>query len=56
MDMIQSGGKEMDSHEWQKTLSNAEHIIEKLTDWGALVADPFVGAGTVPVACKFGRR
>ena len=57
MDMIQSGGKEKDSHEWQKTLTDVEYIIEKLTEQGALVVDPFVGAGTVPAACKrLGRR
>jgi hypothetical protein len=57
MDMIQSGGKEKDSHEWQKTLTDVEYIIEKLTERGALVVDPFVGAGTVPAACKrLGRR
>ena len=57
MDMIQSGGKEKDSHKWQKTLSDVEYIIEKLTEQGALVVDPFVGAGTVPTACKrLGRR
>lgn len=39
------------------SVSDVEYIIEKLTDRGALVVDPFVGAGSVPAACKkLGRR
>ena len=56
-DMIESGGKEKDAHEWQKTLSDVEYLIEKLTDQGMLVVDPYCGSGTVPMACKnLGRR
>ena len=57
VDMLESGGREKDAHEWQKTLSDTEYLIEKLTDQGALVVDPFCGSGTVPTACrKLGRR
>jgi 16S rRNA G966 N2-methylase RsmD len=56
-DMLESGGKEKDAHEWQKSLSEVEYIIDKLTTPGALVVDPFCGSGTVPAACKkLGRR
>jgi len=48
--MIQSAGKEKDSHQWQKTLTDVEYIIEKLTNANALVVDPFTIAGTVPAA------
>ena len=55
-DMVLSGGREKDAHDYQKVLTDAEYIIEKLTDPGALVVDPFSGAGTVPAACrKLGR-
>jgi hypothetical protein len=57
VDMLESGGKEKDSHDWRKTLTDAEYIIDKLTVPGALVVDPFCGSGTVPAACKrLGRR
>jgi DNA modification methylase len=29
-----------------------EHLIERLTEPGALVVDPYCGSGTVPAACK----
>jgi DNA modification methylase len=54
---IHAGGREKDAHEWQKSLIDVEYLIEKLTDQGALVVDPFTGAATVPTACKkLGRR
>ena len=57
IDMLESGGKEKDSPEWQKSLIDVEYLIEKLTDPGAMVVDPFCGSGTVPAACqKLGRR
>ncbi|MCX7424150.1 MAG: DNA methyltransferase [Planctomycetia bacterium] len=56
-DMLESGGREKDAHEWQKTLTDVEYLIEKLTAPGALVVDPYCGSGTVPAACrKLGRR
>lgn len=57
VDMLESGGREKDAHEWQKTLTDVEYLIENLTDPGALVVDTFCGSGTVPAACrKLGRR
>lgn len=57
VDLLESGGREKDSHDWQKTLTDVEYLIEKLTTPGALVVDPYCGAGTVPAACrKLGRR
>ena len=49
---MNSGGKEKDAHEWQKSLIDVEYLIEKLTDQGAVVVDPFCGSGTVPAACQ----
>jgi hypothetical protein len=57
MDMLESGGKEKDAHNYQKTLTDVEYIVAKLTMPGALVVDPYCGSGTVPAACKrLGRR
>jgi hypothetical protein len=57
VDMLESGGREKDDHDHQKTLSDVEYLVEKLTTPGALVVDPYCGSGTVPAACKrLGRR
>ena len=57
VDLLESGGREKGLHDHQKTLSDVEYIVEKLTDPGALVVDPYCGSGTVPAACKkLGRR
>ncbi len=57
VDMLESGGREKSDHDHQKTLSDVEYLIEKLTSPGSLVVDPFCGSGTVPAACKtLGRR
>ena len=52
MDMLTSGGKEKGAHDHQKTLSDIEYMVEKLTAPGDLVVDPFTGSGSVPAACK----
>ena len=57
VDMLESSRREKSDHDHQKTLSDVEYLIEKLTSPGAMVVDPFCGAGTVPAACKkLGRR
>ena len=57
VDLLESGGREKRDHEYQKTLTDVEYFVEKLTGPGALVVDPFCGSGTVPAACKkLGRR
>jgi DNA modification methylase len=38
-------------------VSEARYFITRLTEAGDLVVDPFVGGGTIPLACKAsGRR
>jgi site-specific DNA-methyltransferase (adenine-specific) len=57
VDLLESGGREKDSHNHQKTLSDTEYLIEKLTDPGALVVDPFCGSGTIlKAAQRLGRE
>src|SRR5262249_6175842 len=38
--------------EWQQGQYEAEYLIEKLTEAGQLVVDPFLGSGTTAVAAK----
>jgi hypothetical protein len=56
-DVIRGQGREKDDHEWQQGLGEAMWLIEKLTDPGELVVDPFLGSGTTAAAAvKLGRR
>jgi SAM-dependent methyltransferase len=44
-------------HRWQQGLDPALHYVERLSEPGDLVVDPFVGAGTTAVAAyRLGRR
>lgn len=40
------------AHKWGQPIEWFEHYIERLTDEGDLVLDPFMGGGTAGVACK----
>jgi len=51
-DMIESSGKEKGAHDWQKSVADVEYYVERLTQPGALVVDPYCGSGTVPAACR----
>jgi hypothetical protein len=56
-DVVKGEGAEKGLHEWQQGLPEAMWLIEKLTDPGELVVDPFLGSGTVAAAAvKLGRR
>lgn len=39
-------------HPTQKPLSLCEYMIRTYTDEGAIILDPFVGSGTIPLAAK----
>lgn len=49
-DTYRSEGEQKESHDWQQSIGAAIHYIEKLTDSGDLVVDPFLGGGTTGVA------
>lgn len=51
-DSVTGGGQEKDLHHWQKPVSEATFFIEKLTEPGDLVVDPFCGTGTTLLAAK----
>ena len=56
-DLLQGGGRDKEHHDWGQDQSEVEYLIEKLTQPGDLVVEPFAGGGSVPAAAKkMGRR
>ena len=51
-DQLQGGPREKGLHIWQQDQGEAEYLIERLTQPGDLVVDPFVGSGTTLAAAK----
>lgn len=51
-DTFISGGPPQGKHKWNKNLSVLKYWINAFTRPGDLVLDPFMGSGSVPVACK----
>lgn len=51
-DAFISEKRDKEDHDWQQSLGAALYYIEKLTEPGAVVVDPFLGSGTTAVACK----
>jgi DNA methylase len=49
-DLLESPGAEKDLHVWQQSEAGFGRLVERLTLPGALVCDPFCGAGTTAVA------
>jgi len=57
VDLLQGGGRDKKHHDWGQSQSEVEYLLEKLTEPGQLVVDPFCGGGSVVVAAKkLGRR
>jgi hypothetical protein len=56
-DIVTDGAREKSGHDWQQSEAEAAYWIDKLTDRGGLVVDPFLGSGTTAaVARRLGRR
>ena len=54
---LSSPGAEKDAHPWQKPLGNVAYYLERFSEAGELVCDPFLGGGTTAVAAQqAGRR
>ena len=54
---LSSPGAEKDAHPWQKPLGNVAYYLERFSEPGELVCDPFLGGGTTAVAAQqAGRR
>lgn len=50
-DLIRVAEMEKDLHNWQQTLAGVADLVERFSDPGDLVLDPFTGTGTTGVAC-----
>jgi hypothetical protein len=56
-DHLDGGGRDKQHHHWGQDESEVQYLIQRLTEPGQLVVDPFAGGGTIPAACKLlGRR
>ena len=56
-DLLEGGGRDKAHHDWGQDESEVEYLIQRLTEPGQLVVDPFCGGGTIPAACKtLGRK
>ncbi|MGO9197459.1 MAG: DNA methyltransferase [Acidimicrobiales bacterium] len=54
---LSSPGAEKEAHPWQKPLGNVAYYLERFSEAGELVCDPFLGGGTTAVAAQGkGRR
>ena len=51
-DLLQGGGRDKEHHDWGQDESEVEYLIQRLTEPGQLVVDPFCGGGTIPAAAK----
>ena len=45
-DIVVSGGREKDGHDWQQSESGVSYLIEMFTNPGDLICEPFAGSGT----------
>jgi hypothetical protein len=55
-DLIDSGGREKDAHEWQQSIGPARLFVRRYSAVGGAVLDPFVGGGTFALAAKLEGR
>ena len=56
-DLVESKAVSKDSHEWEQSTIEAEHMIKPLTVEGNIVLDPFMGSGTTgEAALNLNRR
>ena len=57
LDFLPGGGADKRFHEWGQHEAEGNYFLEKFTQPGDLVCDPFAGGGAFPAACKrAGRR
>lgn len=52
IDLVTSPKADKDSHEWGQSVAPFEYLLDRFSEPGALVVDPFAGGGTTLVACK----
>ena len=52
LDIIQGGGVEKQGHEWQQSEDGFAWLIERFTDVGDRIMEPFTGSGTCPLVAR----
>jgi hypothetical protein len=55
-DWIEGGGRDKRYHEWGQAEAEAVYLIQRLTEPGELVVDPYAGGGAFPAAAKATNR
>ncbi len=55
-DFVPGGGRDKRYHEWGQDASEVIPWIESFTLPNQLICDPFVGGGSIPMACKITER
>ncbi len=56
-DIFRGGKKDKTYHVWQQALETFEWLVDRFTNPGDLILDPFLGSGTTMIAAlKYGRR
>ncbi len=56
IDLIDGTSEDKTHHKWGKATTEIELLVERLSEPGDLVVDPFVGGASVAVACKALKR
>jgi hypothetical protein len=55
-DLLDGGGRDDRYHQWGQTEVEAVYLIQRLTEPGQLVVDPYAGGGAFIAACKATHR
>jgi hypothetical protein len=55
-DLIDGGGRDKRFHEWGQAEAEAAYLIQRLTEPGQLVVDPYAGGGAFVAAAKATNR
>jgi len=55
-DLIEGGGRDKRYHEWGQAEAEAVYLIQRLTEPGQLVVDPYAGGGAFLAAAKATNR
>lgn len=51
-DLLHGRGRDKRHHDWGQDASEAKYLINRLSEPGQLVVDPFCGGGTIPAVCQ----
>lgn len=51
VDMVTSPSGDKDHHEWGQSLEPVKYLVERFSNAGELIVEPFAGGGTTLIAC-----